>query len=366
MNRQRYAISPLFGEIAMNLGLCQPSQIVDALCLQEEQRGYGLTPERIGQILIQRGHLTLDQVRQIMEEVEARTKSLDLPGFDALELVSRDSTTQIYTGVELGTHRTVAIKILRFGLAEAEQERDRIREESRRLALLHHPNLVQLLSEDELEGIPYLVLDYVPGPDLQTHVEENGPLEEEQALNTVAEVAAGLDHAHANRVVHGALRPNAILLPREGGAKVTNFSFSDGGETVAEGASRNLTTPYYYPPEQFRRSGRPSIRSDVYSLGATLFFLLTGRPPFRGTYQEVVNQHLKKPAPDPRVLSPTISRPTALLITGMMEKTAERRPAGMDQVLASVKRIVGTAGETVAPERAMAGMGRILNRKHGA
>lgn len=368
MNTWKYSISPLFGEIALNLGLCQPSQIVDALCLQEEQRGRGGNPERIGQILIQRGHLTPEEVRLVMEEVENRARTLDLPGFDSLEFVSRDSTTQLFRGVELGTRRTVAIKILRFGLAEAEEQHRWFLEDSQRLSLLNHKNVVRLRHSGDLEGIPFLVLDYVLGPDLRSHLEENGPMKEQKALDCILQVASGIQHAHEHGIIHGALRPETILLPRQGGAKITDFGISDARDVCEGGARNSLTTPYHTAPEQFRAGARAGIRSDIYSLGAVYFFMLTGRPPFKGTGQEVIRQHLKKPAPDPRVLVPGTSRASALLCAQMMEKTPERRPESASLVIEAVRRIQDdqTGGPHADKKvRSAEPIGRLMSRRHG-
>ncbi len=366
MNTWKYSISPLFGEIAMNLGLCKPSHIVDALCLQEEQRGSGQNPERIGQILIQGNHLTPEEVRRIMEEVENRTRTLELPGYDSLEFVSRDSTTQLFRGVELGTRRTVAIKILRFGLAEAEEQQQRFLEESRRHSLLDHANVVRLRHSGDLEGIPFLVLDYVLGPDLRLHIEEHGPMTEAEALDCVIQVASGIQHAHENGIFHGALRPEAILLPRQGGAKVTDFAIPDARD-LGEGVTRTrLTTPFYIAPEQFRSGSLPTIRSDIYSLGTLFFYMLTGRPPFRGSQAEVVRQHLKKPAPDPRVLVPGTSRASAVFCQQMMEKVPERRPESAARVVAAARRIQdGNATRTTADHTSARGgaVGRLMSRR---
>ncbi len=368
MNTWKYSISPLFGEIALNLGLCQPSQIVDALCLQEEQRGDGRSPERIGQILIQRGHLTTEEVRVVMENVEKRTRTLELPGYDSLEFVSSDSTTQLFRGVELGTGRTVAIKILRFGLAEAEEQHLLFLEDSRRLSLLNHRNVVRLRHSGDLEGIPFLVLDYVLGPDLRLHLEEHGPMAESEALDCVVQVASGIQHAHEHGIVHGALRPEAILLPRQGGAKVTDFGISDARDICETGVCKGLTTPHYTAPELFRTGTRAGCHSDIYSLGAVYFLMLTGRPPFKGTGREVVRQHLKKPVPDPRVLVPGTSRASALLCARMMEKVPERRPESAREVIAAARRIKDDQAGGKHPGHGTGGgepIGRLLSRRHG-
>jgi len=337
-NRNRYSISPLFGEIAMNLGLAKPSEVMDALCFQNEQRSRGDRTERIGQLLVDRGVLSIDDVTRIMEEIEVRTRTLELPGFQTLELVERDHTTLQFRGYTIGTRKTVLIRIIRFGLAESPEDTKRFLSEARVLSRLNHPNVVKVLSSGELEAIPYLVLENVTGPTLRGQLDESGPMPEEQALDLLTQIAAGLDHAHSMDVFHGSVGPDAVLLPRIGPAKVTDFAlFAWCSFAAAQGAAR-LDSPHYLSPEQARKSTRATATSDVYSLGATFFHMLTGRPPFRGAYLEVLRQHMKRPAPDPRVHAPDLSEETARLVAIMLAKAPESRPRGMADVIRHVNR----------------------------
>lgn len=351
----RHTIGPLFGEIAIGLGLVSGTDVLDALCEQEERRNRGLPPSRIGEILVESGRLTREDVALVMERVEQQARTLEIAGYHSLELVSRDETTLRFRGVAMGTRRPVQIRILRFRLADRREERDRFRRECHVLRRLDHPNVVKLLDSDDLEGIPYLVLEDVPGPDLRCFVEENGPLPATEALETVAGIATGLSHAHSHAILHGALRPDSVLLPRLGGPKVTDFTVLDWDPEDSTAQARRGRSPHYLSPEQARGGGWPTIRSDVYSLGAVLFFVLTGRPPFRGPYQEILRQHLRRPAPDPRVHRPSLPAPVAEFVLGMLEKQPARRPGTMDEVARAAERLLGPESSTPAAAAAPAG-----------
>ena len=358
--RHNYSISPLFGEIAMNLGLAKPTEVMDALCFQNEQRSLGNAPERIGRILMNRGVLGPDDVSRIMEEIELRTKTLELPGFQSLELVERDSTTLQFRGYTIGTRKTVMIRILRFGLAESPDDTERFLSEAATLARLDHPNVVKVLATGELEAIPYLVVENVVGPTLASRVEESGALSEEEALEILAQVAAGLDHAHCMDICHGSVGPAAVLLPRIGSVRVTNFALFDWCSFASAGGAARLDSPYYLSPEQARKSTRATATSDIYSLGATLFFMLTGRAPFRGPYLDVLRQLRKHPAPDPRVHAPLLSESTASLVGRMLAKEPEGRPRSMEEVIRHVRQL-----ECDADEDAPTLPGRLRPRRRG-
>jgi len=337
-NRNRYAISPLFGETAMNLGLATPTEVMDALCFVNEEQSLGRWPGRIGQVLIDRGVLDLDDVTRIMEEVEVRTRTLELPGFTALDLVKRGHTTLQFRGVTIGTRKAVLIRILRFGLADSQEDTERFLSEAKTLSRLNHPNVVKVLSSGELEAIPYLVLENVTGPTLRGQLDKSGPMPEKQALDLLIQVAAGLDHSHSVDVFHGSVRPDAILLPRIGPAKLTDFALFDWGSFAAALGAARLDSPHYLSPEQARKSTRATTASDVYSLGATFFHVLTGRPPFRGAYIEVLRQHMKDPAPDPRTHAPRLSKETARLVEAMLAKDPQDRPHTMADIVSFVRR----------------------------
>ncbi|MEN8149817.1 MAG: serine/threonine-protein kinase [Planctomycetota bacterium] len=339
----------------MNLGLAAPTEIMDALCFQNEQRSLGNTPPRIGRILMDRGVLGPDDVARVMEEIEFRTKTLLLPGFQSLELVERDATTLQFRGTTIGTRKTVVIRILRFALAESPDDTERFLSEAETLSRLDHPNVVRVLATGELEAIPYLVLENVVGPTLENRVEEDGPLAEEDALSILAQAAAGLDHAHRADVCHGSVGPASVLLPRIGPVKVTDFALFDWCSFASAQGTARLEPPWYLSPEQARKSTRATVTSDVYSLGATLFFMLTGRPPFRGTHLEILRQHRKRPAPDPRVQAPDISKSTANLVARMLAKQPEDRPRSMEEVIRLARRsehgTSETADDPILPDR---------------
>ncbi|MHC4861189.1 MAG: serine/threonine-protein kinase [Planctomycetota bacterium] len=363
MHAQRqHTISPLFGEIAVELGLCTANQVIDALCIQEERSTHGRQADRIGQILIELGALTAANVTGVMEELDSRAVAIEIPGFQELSLVSRgDSTLKFHGRIARKSH-TVVVELLRFGLAESAESLKCFRVNSLSLTRLDHPNLVQTLGVGEIEDIPYLVTERVSGPDLKGLLDEGDTLPQDRALQVLRDVARGLSHAHARKVLHGALRPAAIHLPRTGGAKLAGFSLTGWPSSVTTRFTTRVRMPHYSSPEEVRGE-ESSARSDIYSLGATFFHILTGRPPFKGRYKEVVRQHLRRPAPDLRVLAPGIGDGVARLLTRMLEKDPGRRPSDMLEVSGAAEHLLLVDGVPEARDPAAGAPGRLKTRR---
>jgi serine/threonine protein kinase len=352
------ALSSLLASIAMEDGLCRPSEVVDALCLQEEMNSFGVPPERFVRVLLERGRLDPSGVARLLARAEERVRVLELPGFKDLVLVSRDATTLLFWGMEAESRRSVAVQMLRFSLAESREHVDRFAVARRSRLRLAHENLVAALGGGEVEGTPYVVLERVTGPDLLGFVEERGPLSEARGLEVLRDAASGLAHAHALDIVHGALSPGAVFLPRAGGARVGEFPLF-----AWPPVPREETLPYL-APEQVRESDRPLKRGDLYSLGAVMYHALTGRPPFRGRPEEITRQHLKKPAPDPRVLVPGLGSGVSALVLRLLEKHPERRPASMAEVAAAAGECLNSPrASRLDTVRSDARYDRILSRR---
>lgn len=179
--------------------------------------------------------------------------------------------------------KSVALKIVRSGQFASQEEINRFHAEARTAARIRHPNIVAVHDVDEWEGEHFFTMDLVCGPTLADVIRQRGRLEPRRAAELIAAVARAVDHLHQHRIIHRDLKPSNIILDEQGTPYVTDFGLAK----VFEGDSQQTTTgtiigtASYMPPEQ--AAGRPrdvSVRSDVYSLGAILYEMLTGRPPF--------------------------------------------------------------------------------------
>ncbi len=227
---------------------------------------------------------------------------------------------------ELG--RQVALKVMKKSLGENEEFVSGFKREARAAAALNHRNVVQIYSFGQHEGQPYIVMELVNGGRLDEMIVEEGMLDEVRALEIHIEVAEGLKAASEVGLVHGDVKPANILFGANGEAKVVDFGLASFVGQQEDESGQVWGTPYYIAPEKARRK-KADFRSDIYSLGATLFHTLTGQPPFDGdTPLDVVLARLNSPAPNILEIREDLHPQTAAMVARMLEmKPTMRYPS---------------------------------------
>ncbi|MGH3086690.1 MAG: protein kinase domain-containing protein [Rubrobacteraceae bacterium] len=247
--------------------------------------------------------------------------------------VGSGGMSTVYLGHDEVLGRAVAVKVLKSGFADTDMG-DRFQREGKTAARLAHPNIVPVYDagEGEMNGreISYIVMEHVPGGDLKDLLDRNGPLEIRRLSRVGAEVAGGLAHAHERGVIHRDIKPHNILLDEHGRPKLTDFGIARALEsTRVTRTGSYLGTALYSSPEQLQ--GRDvTTKSDVYSLGATLYQAATGVPPFQGSPFEVADQHLKNRPRPPGELNPGLNKDLESLILSCLAKDPEERPSARE------------------------------------
>jgi eukaryotic-like serine/threonine-protein kinase len=257
----------------------------------------------------------------------------------------------VFLGRDEVLDRPVAIKILKPGFGETDIGA-RFRREGRTAARLSHPNIVQVYDagEGEFEGreVSYIVMEYVAGGDLKDLIDRRGTLSGGD-FAALSGVAAGLARAHERGVIHRDIKPHNILLDENGYAKLTDFGIARALDaTYATRTGSYLGTALYSSPEQLRGEG-VTPKSDVYSLGATLYHAATGQTPFAGTPIEVASQHVSREPTPPRQLNDAVSASLEALILDCLKKYPDSRPTADE-----VRRGLLEAGRGVYAARAYA------------
>ncbi|MGE0712114.1 MAG: protein kinase [Planctomycetota bacterium] len=243
--------------------------------------------------------------------------------------------------------RSMALKMMLEGF-EGGLAAQRFVREARATARLRHPGIVQVHDVDQHEGRPFYVMDLVEGSTLKELLKREGPLEPRRAAGLIAQVADALEVAHEQGVLHRDIKPDNVLLDVEGAPRITDFGIArDQGDDAQQLTKTGdlLGTPAYMPPEQAdgnrRAMGRPS---DVYALGATLFALLTGRPPFVGSSALVtIQQVLTDPPPRPSSLRPGIDPELEDVVLRCLEKEPEARYATAAELAADLRAYLTAA-----------------------
>jgi len=211
--------------------------------------------------------------------------------------IGQGATAQVFLAEHLFLRRRTAVKILTCDFARwPDFDLEIFEETAVAAARLHHRNIVTLYDIDEIRARPYLMMEYVDGPSLHAHLRRSGPLAPSRALSILWAVASALAHAHAKGIVHCDIKPGNILIDRRGIAKVTDFGLAQALNHAERSPFEGIVagTPTYISPEQILAQ-RPDQRSDLYSLGATLFEMLTGQYAFEGgSESEVCALHLEE------------------------------------------------------------------------
>jgi len=264
---------------------------------------------------------------------------------------------RVFLGRDEVLDRPVAVKILRFRHTDSDVGA-RFSREGRTAARLSHPNIVQVYDagEGEFEGqnASYIVMEYVSGGDLSKLINDRGTIPPDDLVKLGEAVASGLAHAHERGIIHRDIKPHNILIDENGRPKLTDFGIARALDATTSNHTRTgayLGTALYSAPEQLQGE-KVTPKSDIYSLGATLYQAATGKPPFSGTPISVANQHVSKPPPSPRELNAAIGGELEDLILACLAKDPDDRPtaeelrsrlAGFDAGAAKTKVYAGPA-----------------------
>ncbi len=279
---------------------------------------------------------------------------LNHPRYRIVELVGVGGMGAVYRAEHLFMQRTVALKVVHPWLLKDPHAVDRFEREVRLAAKLSHPNIVVSFDADRADELHFLVMEYVDGQTLNHWIANHPPVAFRIACDWVRQAALGLQHAHELGMVHRDIKPHNLMVTPEGQVRILDFGLS---RLVAEQAERPtadqygswmknqtradvvLGTPDYIAPEQIRQSREADIRADIYSLGCTLYFLLSGRPPFRRTtVRETLNAQLNDSPLPIESLRPDISPQLASVLQKMLAKSVDdryQRPEEVAQALAA-------------------------------
>jgi serine/threonine protein kinase len=311
-----------------------------------ERRG---DPGAVADHLVRGGHLSRFQSRKILR---GHWRGLILGPYQILAPVGRGGAGTVYLARDYRTGELIALKILPRDSAEKRQ-RARFRREMQLSRRVDHPHVASTYSAGKIDGIYYIAMEFIPGKSLYRLVQAQGPLEVSRAARLMGEVAAGLEHAHSQGLIHRDLKPSNIMVTPHDHAKVLDLGMAMiEGEEVADvrvvgGKGYILGTMDYIAPEQTADAAAVDRRADIYSLGCTLYYAITGRPPFPGGTSREKIQRQRTEEPESLLdLKPTIPVGFVLLVRKMMAKDPDDRPATAAEV---VRQLRPWAGDAVLP-----------------
>lgn len=253
--------------------------------------------------------------------------------FKLLQIIGTGGMGAVYRGLDTSLERHVAVKVMREEFARNPEFVERFLREARAAAALNHPHVAQIYSFGEQRSRYYLVMELLPNGSLDDRIEKEKRLSEIEVLDVGIHVASGLQAAHERGLIHRDIKPGNILFAQDGTAKVVDFGLACLEDKVGSNQEGVWGTPYYIAPEKVA-DNKEDFRSDIYSLGGTLFHALAGRAPFEaGTSTEVVLKHLRSVAVSLRAFAPDCTLQTAEVIGRMLKRDPEERPQTYEELL---------------------------------
>ncbi|HWE35525.1 MAG TPA: serine/threonine-protein kinase [Isosphaeraceae bacterium] len=294
---------------------------------------------RLARLLIEEGALTPYQARKVLA---GATKGFFLGGFRILRQLGEGGMGKVYLAARDGEPTRVAIKVLPpKKAAEEEQALVRFRREMDLSRRLRHPNIARTLDVGHEDGAYFMVMEYIPGHSLYHVVKTQGALSVPVAADYMLKVLDGLAAAHAAGLVHRDIKPSNLMITPDGDAKILDLGLAKalGEESGVTKMNVVIGTLDYASPEQLSDAARADTRSDLYSLGCTLYFTLAGRPPFEGgdVINKIYRQRMEDPEPLERVAR-GVPAAFAAIVRTLMAKEPDHRYQSTEEVAADLAR----------------------------
>jgi serine/threonine protein kinase len=296
----------------------------------------------IEEILVKQGFIAQEQ----MEELQLINQLVQSNGghfgpYRLGRLIGEGGMGKVYEALHEFMGRTVAIKIISQEHTENKTKAMRFFQEVHALIKLDHPNIVMIYDAGRVQRNYYYTMEFLPGPSLLQYVESEKMLPEKEALSIVRDIAKALGHAHANDVIHRDVKPENILFDRNRVPKLTDFGIAmhhDEHHLTLTTEGISVGSLHYTSPEQADGTRDIDCRADIYSLGATLYHLLTGRTVYKGaTPQELLARHLRGNIIPPQKFNRTVSRTTAKILKRMLAVDRSKRFQTMEQVVKAIE-----------------------------
>ncbi len=286
--------------------------------------------------------------------------------YETLELVSKGGMGSVYRALDLELHRIVALKVLLGGNAATEEHITRFRREARAIASLKHPNIIPVFDVGESEGVHFFTMEFIGGRNLEDLI-KSGTLGLDAGLRAFVQVCKAIQFAHDNGIIHRDIKPHNIIVDPDGNAHVMDFGLARDIESQTRITMTGMTmgTPPYMPPEQARGLlDELDSRSDVYSLGATLYEMLSGSPPYEGSSgMEIMLRVIEEDPVPVRKLNRSVPADLETICLKAMAREPDKRYSGADALRRDIERF--QAGRSIhgRPPRGRLARGATIIRK---
>ena len=352
-------------DLVRKSGVLDEKRLDSYLAKVAAANGIPAEPSKFAGVMVRDGVLTHFQAEQFLQ---GKWRRFTIGRYKVLERLGAGGMGSVYLCEHKLMRRRVAVKVLPTAKADEPSSLERFYREARAVAALDHPNIVRAYDIDQDEKLHFLVMEFVDGANFQEIIKRTGPMEVLRAAHYIRQAALGIQHAHETAgLVHRDIKPGNILVDRNGIVKILDMGlarfFHDTDDILTKKYDENvLGTADYLAPEQALDSHGVDIRADIYSLGATFYFILTGRPPFaEGTIAQKLIWHQTRQPKSVRSIRPDVPEELAAILEKMMSKDPAQRyqtPMEIAELLAPwTKTPIPPPPEAEMPQFSLAAMG---------
>ncbi|MCU0722734.1 MAG: serine/threonine protein kinase, partial [Planctomycetes bacterium] len=323
-----------FEAVAVEKGLLTEEQLRACRKAQEEAAKGGQAAPAIEDVATDLGFMGLREVHAVHKAIERflkdsrREAELKISGYDILEKIGEGGLGTVYKARQVSMGRIIALKVLHPQWVEDEEFRKRFLLEARIVGKLSHTNLIQVFDVGKERGYYFFSMEFVDGETVDTILEREGPLPMERAIDITTQILRAIQYISRFNLVHRDIKPGNILMTSTGIAKLGDFGFVKSQSDIEKELGMEgmgLGTPDYISPEQAMGDANIDWRSDIYSLGATLYHMVTGSLPYDGSSSAIMEKHIRARIPDPREIVATLPDALCHIIEKMMAKKPEDR-----------------------------------------
>jgi eukaryotic-like serine/threonine-protein kinase len=354
-----------FTDLALESGLANEKQISESMKQLDDRRLKGESDLTLEKVLIEQKIMSETDVKGIhialdrLLKDEKKTEVQRIGNYEIIDKIGEGGLGVVYRANQVSMDRVVALKVLHKKWLTDDEFKKRFLLEARLAGRLQHQNLIQVFDVGRDRGFYYFSMEFIEGETAEDMIERDGPLSTDRALDYTAQCLRAIAFLRRHKLVHRDIKPSNMLINQYNELKLGDFGFiktkldkiiSDTGEV--------LGTPDYIAPEQAMGQVELDWRSDEYGLGASLYHMLAGRPPFEGSGSQVMRQHIVAELPDPRAYNKDIPERVVHVLERMMAKDREHRYLEPEELLKEIDRI--RQGQDPMSERLDSGLSTIM------
>lgn len=332
-------VDTVVSRLVVELGLATPDEVAHSLEVARQD------PNQMSlmAVLVKNDYVTARQLARLKQQMEAERSQQQIPGYKILGVLGAGAMAKVFKARQISLDRTVAIKVLPKKYSGSPQFINRFFAEGRSAAQLNHPNIVQAYDVGNAGDLYYFVMEYVDGRTVYDDIVKHKRISEAEAIDIVTQIADALQHAHAKGLIHRDVKPKNVMITKEGVAKLADMGLAraiSDKEAAEEEQGKAFGTPYYISPEQVRGEVKIGPPADIYSLGATLYHMVTGSVPFDGKNPSaVMHKHLKAELVAPDHVNPKLSAGISEVIEMMMAKDPRARYQSCKDLLVDLRAV---------------------------